>query len=148
MSTSDAQNGSEEQLASSRSAISKSLICSPSDSFLWLSLFWVDAHSVPQLQKLEYLRLSYTLGPNEGWIALKRNWLAFENFGRLPPDLAEAAVDEFVDLVKSGFAERAAEILDGPAWPVRDRLLSRLKDVDERQRQDLEYFLSKRQRKS
>src|SRR6185437_4984905 len=46
MSTSDAQNGSEEQLASSRSAISKSLICSPSDSFLWLSLFWVDAHSV------------------------------------------------------------------------------------------------------
>jgi hypothetical protein len=143
VSTSAVQSDHENKWTLARSAIRTSLICSPSDPFLWLCLFWVEERFTSRVSNLEYLRISYRLGPNEGWIALKRNWLAFENFGRLTPDLAEAAGDEFVGLVKSGFLERAAEILHGPAQPVRNQLLSRLKDIDERQRRYFEYLLNK-----
>lgn len=74
---------------------------------------------------LEYLERSYQLGPNEGWIALRRNGLALAIFSRLPPELAEKAAAEFVGLVRSGYLD-AAPILVGPAWAVRDQLLPRL----------------------
>ena len=72
------------------------------------------------------LRMSYRLGPNEAWIALKRNRIAFARFRRLPPDLAEDAIDEFTRLVKANFIDQAVDIFTGPAWPERDLLLSRL----------------------
>ena len=76
---------------------------------------------------LKYLRLSYRLGPHEGWIVLKRNPLAFAAFQQLPPDLREAAINEFAAMVRdSQFSDQAAEILIGPAWPERELILSRL----------------------
>jgi hypothetical protein len=69
---------------------------------------------------VKYLRMSYRLDPNEGWIALKRNRLAFEKFDQLSTDLAESAIGEYVALVKSGLYEQAAEILSGPAWQARN----------------------------
>ena len=50
---------------------------------------------------VNYLRLSYRLGPNESWIALWRNKLAFALFERLPADLSKQAIDEFVGLLNT-----------------------------------------------
>ena len=52
-----------------------------------------------QAENANYLRLSYALGPNESWIALWRNRLAFSLFERLPTDLSDDALDEFIKLV-------------------------------------------------
>jgi hypothetical protein len=78
--------------------------------------------------------MSYRLGPNEGWIGLKRNRIAFSIFERLPLDLREAAVKEFVALLDSGFVRETAAVFLGPAWPVRNTLLPRLMRVMEARR--------------
>jgi hypothetical protein len=79
--------------------------------------------------------MSYRLGPNEGWVALKRNGNAFSIYDLLPLDLREATLTEFVGLVKAGFERETVDILEGPAWNVRELLLARLTDVSERHRQ-------------
>jgi hypothetical protein len=85
--------------------------------------------------QLEYLRLSYRLGPNEGWVAARRNRLALAIFERLPPDLAEAAVSEFARLVDGWVYPDSIALFTGPGWPIHDRLLASLKDVGELQRE-------------
>ena len=127
----------DEQFKSLGNVIRSSLSCAPADPFLWLALYSVEVNengSKPDY--LKYLRLSYRLGPHEGWIVLKRNPLAFAAFQQLPPDLAEDAVNEFFAmLLDSHFSEQAAEIFIGPAWPERELILShltRLADNDRR----------------
>jgi hypothetical protein len=126
----------DERMDALRSAIVRSLSCSPSDSFLWLGLYWeqtVTSGFVPDDLKL--LRMSYELGPNEGWIIVKRNPLALSVYSRLPPDLAELALGEFSKLFEPRLLPVAADILTGPGWPIRDLLLARIanKPQDERQ---------------
>jgi hypothetical protein len=119
-------------------SIHRSLACSPADPFLWVVLYWVEStRNGFQPEYLEYLRLSYRLGPNEGWIALKRNRFALALFDRLPTDISERAVSEFVGLLNTGFYPEAAAILTGPGWRVRELLLPRLKEVNDRYRQAL-----------
>jgi len=126
----------DAQMQTVRDSVRRSLACSPADPFLWTVLYWVEtAQNGFRPEYLAYLRLSYLLGPNEGWVALKRNRLALAIFGQLPPDLAEMTVAEFASLLNSGFDSETAEILEGPGWKVRDRLLSGLKDVRESHRQ-------------
>jgi hypothetical protein len=133
----------DKQLKLLHSSIRNSLSCAPTDAFLWLALFWVDSTQGNFADRyLEYLRMSYRLGPNEGWIALKRNPIAFTIYERLPPDLAEAAIVEFVGLLETGLYRDAADILTGPAWDMREILLARLKDVPLRHRQDFARLLS------
>lgn len=100
------------------------LSCTPSDSFAWLTLFWLDlsGHGFTEKNAV-LLRMSYELGPNEGWIALRRNRLAIALFSRLPPDLAQDAVDEFVKLVNTGalYPETAA-IFSSAAPSAQQRL--------------------------
>ena len=118
--------------------VRKSLSCSPSDSFLWMVLAWLDqTRQGFQLEQLTYLRLSYRLGPNEGWIAERRNRVALSIFDRLPPDLVEALLREFSGMVSSQFYSDAISILTGPGWPIHDQLLASLKDVDLHQREQL-----------
>jgi hypothetical protein len=88
--------------------------------------------------------MSYRLGANEGWIALKRNHFAFSIFEQLPPDLAEDALNEFARLLESGFYDQAAEIFIGPASHVRDRILARLTGVRQRDRDFFERALNRR----
>jgi|SRR6516162_2615076 hypothetical protein len=59
-------------------------------------LFWVEnaIYAFSSIH-LECLRISYSLGLNEGWIALKRNVVALASFERLPPDVGEMAIREF-----------------------------------------------------
>jgi hypothetical protein len=73
--------------------------------------------------------MSYLVGPHEGWVARQRNYTVLSHFSELPPDVAEAAMTEFKDLVASAYYDSAVEILVGPGWPIRDMLLRRLEDV-------------------
>jgi hypothetical protein len=131
-------NGSadpEENLTQLTDAIKKSLSCSPADPFLWLALYYAKTlSSAPSEDDLSYLRLSYQLGPNEGWIALRRNAIAFAHFSNLPQDLADLAIDEFILLLKNNMTDQAAKIFIGPAKPEQDLLGARLVELSTSQR--------------
>lgn len=131
-----AKEKSDGQMNAATGSVRQSLSCSPADPFLWLALYWLDGaqHGLGP-QDLKYLRFSYQLGPNEGWIALKRNRAAFASFQQLPPDLAEQALIEFVALLESNFYEQAADIFIGPALPERELILRRLASIAESDRQ-------------
>ena len=115
-------------------SIRSSLSCLPADAFLWLADYFVGVNEKGvEPEFLNALRQSYRVGPHEGWVAIKRNRVAFAAFSNLPSDLREAAMNEFVDMVHdSHFYDFAADILTGPAWPERDQILlavSRLSDA-------------------
>lgn len=117
--------------------IHSSLSCSPADPFLWLVLYRLEtAQNGADPKYLKYLRMSYQLGPNEAWIALKRNGVALADFERLPPNLKVAAISEFVDLLRFGFYENAVTIFTGPGRHVRNLILPQLNQVSERDRQE------------
>jgi hypothetical protein len=127
------------------SVFRSSLSCAPADPFLWLVLYWVKfAQNGVQSEDLQYLRMSYWLGPNEGWIALKRNPVAFSIFQKLPPDLAATTINEFDGLLKSKFYDEAAKIFVGPAWPERELVLSQLSRVALQDRQQFSAVLYSR----
>jgi hypothetical protein len=120
-----------------RDSIHRSLSCSPADPFLWFVLFWLeDTVNGFSQDQLKFLRLSYELGPNEGWIGLKRNRFAIAVFEPLPLDMREMATNEFTHLIDSGFYREMAVILTGPGWLIRDALLPRLNVVADVQREE------------
>lgn len=115
--------------------VSAALAQSPTNSFLWLTSFWLKLSRAESVDdNVNLLRMSYWFGPNEAWIAVKRNPLALGAFQSLPSDLAEQALSEFVGLVRSGLYAAAADILAGPGWATREQLLGRLVQVDEADR--------------
>jgi len=133
----DDEEAIDPRIESLQGSTRRALSCLPSDSFLWVVLYWVDVNrNGYRPEDLEYLRMSYTLGANEGWVALKRNRLALAIFDQLPWKVGEMAVAEFANLLNSGFEAEVADILIGPGWKVRDRLLIKLKDVRESYRRD------------
>jgi hypothetical protein len=119
--------------------LSRALGCSPADSFLWLALFWIEVNQGGyQTEQLNLLRRSYLLGPNEGWIALKRNRFALSVFEKLPSDLRELVQSEFAKLVDTphpSVLQEMISILTGPGWRVRSFLLPRLKELSAASRQ-------------
>jgi hypothetical protein len=118
-------------------AIRNSLACSPADPFFWLALYALEP-SAP----LEYLTASYRLGLNEGWIALKRNPVAFANFDELPEDLRRIVVQEFLRIVEMDAYRDAMKIFVGPAWDQRELILSRMGQLPLRQRQEFQAALT------
>jgi len=111
--------------------IRRSLANSPEDPFLWLVLFWLEnTRNGFSKENLKYLRMSYVTGPNEGWVALRRNRFSLALFSQLPDDLARQAVAEFAGLVEAGFSYAAAEILISSGWKIRDKLVSALAGTD------------------
>lgn len=107
----------------------------PADSLMWLTKYWLDTtRNGLRPDNLRFLRMSYELGPNEGWIAIKRNGLALAAFSILPGDLAEQAVSEFVGLVRWGLDADAAAIAAGPGLPLRQVLFSQLEGLNYEQR--------------
>jgi hypothetical protein len=126
----------DERLDSLDSSVRNALSCEPADAFLWMVLAWANyLREGPKPEQLTFLRLSYSLGPNEGWIAVRRNRLLLAMFPGLPSDLADAAVSEFGRMVDSWFYWETIAIFTGPGWPIRSRLLASLRDVGERQRE-------------
>ena len=115
--------------------VDKTFLNAPSDSFLWLVRFWLDStRNGIRPDNLRFLRMSYDLGPYEGWIAVKRNRIALAAYSALPSDLTEQAISEFVGLVRWGFVTDAGAIAAGPGRSLRDVLFSRLKDLNYEQR--------------
>jgi hypothetical protein len=125
----------DARLTSLNEAVDDALMNSPSDAFLWLIRSWLDnMRNGSASEQFRYLRISYELGPNEAWIALRRIRFALAIFSSLPPDLAESMASEFVGLVRSQLYGEVTDILAGPAWPNRHVLLARLKDLGETER--------------
>jgi hypothetical protein len=134
---SSGRDRTDENIQSLGNVVHASLSCSPADSYLWLALYWIsNGENSNQLHSLDYLRMSYLTGPNEGWIGLKRNRLAFERFDQLPADLAESATHEFVGLVQSGFTKTAAETFMGLGARDRGLILARLNHIPKRYREE------------
>ena len=120
-----------------RSIVSASLAQSPSSSFMWLIDFWLKHLRRESVDSdLNLLRMSYWSGPNEGWIAIRRNPLALGVFKSLPNEIAEQALSEFVGLVRSGLYADASNILAGPGWAIHEQLLSRLAQLEEADRRE------------
>ena len=124
-------------------ALRRALSCTPTDPLLWFAMFWLQ-NNVRGLQQDNFrsLRMSYRLGPNEGWLSLRRIRFAVAIYPGLPADLKQQATDEFVQLVKSGFITDAADILAGPGTAVRDMLLSSLRGIDSRKLRFLSVLLA------
>jgi hypothetical protein len=128
-----ARRSIESGLAELDEVARRTLLCSPTNSFSWLVLFWAlnlsegynDAH-------LNMLRLSYEQGPNEAWIALKRNPLALVFYERFPQDLRDQVAQEFAGLVKSSFFAQAADTFLRQGFPNREALTMRLDFSDDR----------------
>jgi hypothetical protein len=148
--TENAKEPSGTDIQAATDSVVKALSCSPADAFLWVALYWLKSsqHGF-SWEDLKYLSLSYQLGPNEGWIAAKRNGVTFAMLQQLPSearaqlaapsspfrcdggpcrpsDFSEIAINEFAGLVRSGMYEEAAEVFAGPAWPERELILPRL----------------------
>lgn len=125
--------------------VRRSLACSPSDSFLWLVLFWLEnTRNGFRDDNLKLLSFSYATGPNEGWVALKRNPLALSFYERLPSEIASKVLAEFADLVKAGAYNQAADIFTGAGWPRRALLLAGLGGLAEQHRQIFAMTLRRR----
>jgi hypothetical protein len=108
-------------------SVDEALRDAPSEPFLWLVRYWLDnARDGFSAEHLRYLRVSYVLGPNEGWIAVRRNIYALAIFPELPPDLARAAIDELTGLVRSGLFEQAATTIARADPPLRKALVAPL----------------------
>jgi hypothetical protein len=100
------------------------LACSPTDSYLWLVLFWLDSNRNGFRDAyFQYLDMSYQYGPYEGWIAVRRSHLAFATFEWLPSHLKVLAEREFLSLLKSRLYQQASDILTGPGWHVRGDIM-------------------------
>jgi hypothetical protein len=112
----------------------ETLINTPEASYQWLALYWTENRlNGYDPRFLDYLRMSYAVGPQEGWVALKRNRIVLGLFAVLTQDLKDAALSEFVGLVRSKFYADAAEIVGSSTPVVREKLiaqLDRLKESD------------------
>ena len=131
------KESSATRLNSLTQIIDVALANAPSDPFLWLARFWLnDNRHGFSLDHLPDLQMSYDLGRYEGWVSVKRNPVALEIFPKLPSDMTELTVAEFVGLVRWDLAADAADIAMGPGRGLRGLLFPRLKglSVDQRRR--------------
>lgn len=116
--------------------ISNSLTSSPYAAYQWLALYWTENRiNGFNPRYLQYLRLSYEVGPREGWVAIKRSRIALGLFAALTDDLKEAALSEFVGLVRSQFHADAADIFGNLPPVVRARLIVRVEQLRDAERQ-------------
>ncbi|MDE5445727.1 hypothetical protein GWG65_30825 [Bradyrhizobium sp. CSA207] len=123
--------------------IKAALFANPTDSFLWLMLYSVKTTRTGfDLRNISFLEHSYAMGPNEAWVALRRNPLALAVFAILPGPVQDAVISEFANTVDSDFIAEAELTLTGVGWPHRERLLGSLAGVDLAPKQALRKRLS------
>lgn len=126
----------DEKLTTLDRSVNDALDNGPSDPFLWLIGFWLsnkrDGYTP---EHLRYLQMSYDLGPQEGWIAVKRNQLALGLYAVLSDKLKTAALSEFVGLTRSQLYDEAADIMIGATPTVREALLVRLAQLGQSDRE-------------
>jgi hypothetical protein len=141
----DSHTRDAEQRSSVANFIRRSLSCSPADPFLWFVLYGLEFERYGfRSDDLKYLEMSYRLGPNEGWIEVKRNRLLLSELKQLPPDLGEQAIRTFLSLVDSAFTEQAAATYAGLSADTRDSLAPRLKEIPARKLEQFSWELQMR----
>lgn len=114
-------------LISLRQALNEAVASSPYNSFQWLLLFWlVRTQHAFDPRDLQYLWMSYELGPLEGWVALKRSPMALAIHPLLPTKFKEAAFEEIINLVRSHYYAQVANILSTSSPIVRKEIAPRL----------------------
>ncbi|WP_143105916.1 hypothetical protein [Bradyrhizobium sp. Gha] len=133
----------DKRFAALKSAAVALFEVDPADSFFWLIYYWcqltTEGFSPSQLKLLE---LSYDLGPNEGWVAIKRNRLALPVMSELPAGMRERVVEEFAGMVAAGLIVDAAASLVSASAPVREKLLAGLGRVPIAERERLARYLT------
>jgi hypothetical protein len=128
----------DKMRATFQNSMQRSLNCAPADPFLWLIRYWLETvQNGVTPRAVEYLRMSYRTGPNEAWVALRRNRLALAAFAQLPPDLADMTTKEFASLVATRRVyQESVDIMKGPGWPIRDALAPKLGELPDDVRAD------------
>jgi len=117
----------DEQLNDLTVHVSRALSCAPRLSYLWLLYFWSQTLSgLLDKRSIEILAMSYETGPNEGWIAIRRNASAMAVVPLAPDQLAKRIIKEFGLLVRDGFLREAAASYSVAAFPVRSALQTEL----------------------
>ncbi|WP_271597465.1 hypothetical protein [Bradyrhizobium sp. CCBAU 45384] len=133
----------DREAARAENNIKLALSLNPTDAFLWLMLYSEETtRSGLTSNNIAHLERSYQAGPNEGWIALRRNRVALGAFSILGAELQNAVVLEFAALVDSEFFQDAELSLISAGWASRDRLLAGLAQVDIRPRKGFAKLLS------
>jgi hypothetical protein len=125
-----------ERMKALQVSIERALACVPTDAFLWFIRYWARVNQGEAASaQLDNLAMSYRLGPNEGWIALRRNVYALAVYDLLPDQLRAEVRREFASLVHAGFLRQALRNLQGSGWPLREILLPELADTSLAMRQ-------------
>ena len=127
-------------------SIRRSLSAAPADSFLWLALFLATRHEGRIAAKTDFgfLRMSYRVGPHEGWIAGRRNISPSTISRSFPRIWLTRPSRNSRDLVVSGYINTAAKVLVGPGWPIHEMLLRRLEDAPVEARRQLAFVAKAR----
>lgn len=134
----------DRQVDATETGVRQALMLNPADSFLWLMLY-----SVAITRRgfdngcLGYLDQSYSTGPLEGWIALRRNNLALAAFPVASEGTQQRVISEFAGMVDTEFTDIAMLNLVGVGWEQRERLLAGLSNVDLIPRQALAKMLAR-----
>ena len=130
-------------------ALLAALAATPTDSYLWLTKYSLESMASNRAQDgVAFLRMSYSLGPNEAWIALRRNPLALKILDALPADLGNLALAEFAGLVRSHLYLEAVNIFVESTSVVQEELRNRLGHVAEGDRYQFDRVLKFRTQES
>jgi hypothetical protein len=106
--------------------------CSPSDPYIWMILFWLDAsrHGLTP-ENAKFLQMSYESGSNEGWIAFERAQIALPLLYRLPAQLSQNVIDDFIKLLNTRILYNdLAAILASEPRGVQSRVIESLNATD------------------
>ncbi|WP_407117223.1 hypothetical protein [Bradyrhizobium sp. LMG 9283] len=134
----------DREVEKAESKLRASLSTSPNDSFLWLLLYSIEmTRNGFDTDRGSYLMQSYTIGPYEGWISLRRNRLALAALPVLGGSTQERVVAEFAALVDSDLIEDAALNLTTVGWVHRERLVAGLAGTDPTARESFAKRLSR-----
>ena len=130
----------EQQVLSDR--LASAFACAPSDPYLMLAMFWQRNQTIGfDATSLAFLNWSYKLGPNEGWVAFRRNRFAVVLLPDLPPDMAEKITVEFARLVESWLTFEAIDIYRAADAETRKKLFARLSGIDDAPRRTFMAYL-------
>lgn len=120
----------------------KGLQCSPMDPFLWLALYWVEIQlNGARGDAVGPLEMSYRLGPNEGWIALRRSRYGLAAYDYVSPATRAAILDEERALLDAGLVREVADNLTASGLAIRDLILARLSAAKPESREALAHVL-------
>lgn len=124
----------DERMKALNHSVERAFRCIPTESFLWFVRYWLMvARGAPEQDRLKSLIESYRLGPNEGWIALRRNIYALAVYDSLPEEVGAQVRDEFAGMVNGGLLKDAASNLRNVSPDLQRELIAGLSKVKRQQ---------------